>query len=73
MPNTTANQNNEPTEANELLQETKPTQMVVPLKAMVPTWTIVFPFLEEELQLNQIYGLYPNLETNPSVETKTGV
>jgi hypothetical protein len=73
MQNTTVQQNNEPTEANVLLHETKPTQMVVPLKVTGQTWTIEFPFLEEELQLSQIYELYPNQKTNPSVETKTGV
>lgn len=73
MPNTTVNQNNEPTEANALLQETKPTQMVVPLKVTEKTWTIEFPFLKEDLQISQIYELYPNLQIEALVETKMGV
>jgi hypothetical protein len=73
MPNTTVNQNNAPTEANALLHETKLTQMVVPLKAIQKTWITEFPFLREDLQISQIYELYPNLQIEALVETKTGV
>jgi hypothetical protein len=73
MQNTTAQQNNEPTEANALLQETKLTQMVVPLKVTEKTWTIEFPFLREDLQISQIYELYPNLQIEALVEMQTGV
>lgn len=66
-------QNNERLEVNELLHETKPTQMVVPLKVTEKIWTIVFPFLKEDLQISQIYELYPNLQIEALVETKTGV
>ena len=71
MPNTTANQNNEPTEVNEQLQETKPMQMVVPLKVTEKTWITEFPFLREDLQLSQIYELYPKALTDPSAEMPT--
>lgn len=70
---TTLHQNNEPTDPNALLQETKPTQMVVPLKVTEKTWTIEFPFLREGLQISQIYDLYPKAPTDPSAEMPTGV
>jgi hypothetical protein len=73
MQNTTVQQNNEPTEANALLQETKLTQMVVPLKETEKIWTIKFPFLKEDPQLSQIYELYPKAPTEVSLETQTGV
>ena len=73
MPNTTVSQNNEPIEVSELLHETKPTQMVVPLKETEKTWTTEFPFLKEEPLLSQIYVLYPNLQIEALVETQTEV
>lgn len=70
---TTLAQNNVLHEANEQLQETKLTQTDEQVKVTAPTWTIVFPFLKEELLLSQIYELYPKDEINLSPEIKTEV
>jgi len=61
-------QNNEPLEASELWQETKPMQTDEQAREMEKTSTTVFPFLKEEALLSQIYELCQHLPTEASPE-----
>ena len=58
---------------NKMLQDEKCKLLVKSTKETEKTWTIKFPFLKGDLQISQIYELYPPPVTEASVETKMEV